>query len=103
MVSKLQLSENSSKNYTNIAIDLILKLGTLFLIIFLCFKILRPFLGMLLWGLVISIILFPVFHKLYGWVGKRNKLASIVVMVVVLSMLVFPSIWLQQFLGLIMI
>jgi len=94
MVSKLKSPENGSKNYTNIAIDLILKLGTLFLIVFLCFKILRPFLSILLWGLVISIILFPVFHKLYRWVGKRNKLASIVVMVVVLSMLVFPSIWL---------
>ncbi len=94
MASKLNSLENSSKNYMNIAIDLILKVGTLFLILFLCFKILKPFLSILLWGLVISIILFPVFHKLYQWVGKRSKLASIVVMIVALSFLIFPSVWL---------
>ncbi len=94
MASKLNSPENSSKNHMNIAIDLILKVGTLFLILFLCFKILKPFLSILLWGLVISIILFPVFHKLYQWVGKRSKLASIVVMIVALSFLIFPSVWL---------
>lgn len=81
-------------NYVNIAIDLILKVGTLFLVIFLCFKILKPFLSMLIWGLIIAIILFPLFHRLRGWLGKRNKLSSVILTFVMLSVLVFPSIWL---------
>jgi len=94
MANKLIPPGNSNNNYLNIAFDLILKLGALFLLIFLCFKIIRPFLGILLWGMIISIILFPLFHTMYHWFGKRNKLTSFVVTIVALSLLVFPSIWL---------
>ena len=88
------LENQSNKQYVNIAIDLILKVGALFLVVFLCFKILKPFLGMLLWGLIIAIILFPVFQRLSLWLGKRNKLSSILLTLVALSILVLPSIWL---------
>jgi predicted PurR-regulated permease PerM len=88
------LGNQGNKRYVNIAIDLILKVGTLFLVVFLCFKILKPFLGMLLWGLIISIIIFPVFERLRGWLGKRNKLSATLLTLVALSILVLPSIWL---------
>ena len=94
MTNKTNSTDNQSNNYVNIAIDLILKVGTLFLVVFLCFKILKPFLGMLLWGLIIAIILFPVFQRLRNLLGKRNKLSSILLTVVALSILVLPSIWL---------
>lgn len=94
MATQLNSQENKSKNYVNIAIDLILKVGSLFLLIFLCFKILKPFLSILLWGLIIAVILFPVYHRLYQLFGNRNKLSSIVVMIVALSLMVVPSIWL---------
>ena len=89
-----QTDNKGSNNYVNIAIDLILKVGALFLVVFLCFKILKPFLGMLLWGLVIAIILFPLFERLRSILGKRNKLSSIILTLVALSILVLPSIWL---------
>ena len=57
MARQTKSQEDKSKNYVNIAIDLILKVGSLFLLIFLCFKILKPFLSILLWGLIIAIIL----------------------------------------------
>ncbi len=94
MAGQKNLSEKEKSNRVSGAIDLILKVGTLFLMIFLCFKILKPFLSLLLWGLIIAIILFPVFQQLNRWLGKRYKLSSILIMVVALSLLVFPSIWL---------
>jgi predicted PurR-regulated permease PerM len=94
MTNKANIPENQNNNHVKMAIDLILKVGTLFLVVFLCFKILKPFLGMLLWGLIIAIILFPVFQRLRGWLGKRNKLSSILLTAVALSILVLPSIWL---------
>ncbi len=66
MTNKTNSTDKQNNNYVNIAIDLILKVGTLFLVVFLCFKILKPFLGMLLWGLIIAIILFPVYFRLRG-------------------------------------
>ena len=94
MPGKTSDSNTGSNRQVNIAIDLILKVGTLFIVIFLCFKILKPFLGMLLWGLIIAIILFPIFMHLRNLLGKRNKLSSILLTVVVLSILILPSIWL---------
>jgi predicted PurR-regulated permease PerM len=94
MATKLNPPEKEGPQYVDIAIDLILKVGTLALVIFLCFRILRPFLSMLLWGLIIAIIMFPLFSRLRSWLGNRNKLTSILIMVVALAILVFPSIWL---------
>ena len=87
------MSKDNSK-YVKIAIDLILKVGALFLVVYLCFRILQPFLGMLLWGLIIAIILFPVFMYIRRMLGNRNKVSSILLTVLALSILVLPSIWL---------
>ncbi len=94
MTSKPSPPDSQNNNYVNIAIDLLLKVGALFLVVFLCFKILKPFLGMLLWGLIIAIILFPLYFRLRGWLGNRNKLTSIILTIVALSILTLPSIWL---------
>jgi len=94
MADKLNLSDKQDGNYVKIAIDLILKVGLLFLVIFFCFKILNPFIGILVWGLIIAIILFPLFQKLNSWLGKRNKLSSLIITLFFLSLLVLPSIWL---------
>jgi len=88
------LSSGSSTSYVKIAIDLILKVGSLFLVLFLCIKILNPFLSMLAWGLVIAIILFPLFQKLSGWLGKKRKISSLILTLFLLSLVVLPSIWL---------
>ena len=94
MAGKLNMNEKQNSNYVQIAIDLILKIGSLFLVIFLCFKIINPFISILIWGLIIAIILFPIFQKINGWFGKRNKLSSLIITLFFLALLVLPSIWL---------
>ncbi|MGW8317275.1 MAG: AI-2E family transporter [Bacteroidales bacterium] len=86
--------ENHDGNYVKTAIDLILKIGSLFLVVYLCIRILNPFLSMLVWGLVIAIILFPLFLKLDKWLGNKKKLSSLILTLVLLSLVVLPSIWL---------
>ena len=76
------------------AADLVLKLGVLVFILFLSFKIIWPFLGILVWSLVIAVILFPLAKRVSLWLGDRHKLASFLVTLVFFSLLVVPSIWL---------
>ncbi|MEN8229412.1 MAG: AI-2E family transporter [Bacteroidota bacterium] len=94
MADKINLNEKQEGNYVKIAIDLILKIGLLLLVIFLCFKILNPFISILMWGLITAIILFPLFQKINGWLGERNKLSSLIITLFFLSLLIIPSIWL---------
>ncbi len=82
------------KRIVNIAIDLILKLGGLFLVVFLCYKIVQPFINILLWSLIIAIILFPLFEFVSKLFRDRKKLAAIVISLAGLAVLVLPSIWL---------
>lgn len=94
MAGKSNIPEKQGNNYVNIAIDLILKVGSLFLVIFLCYKILKPFIGILIWGLIIAIILFPLYRKINEWFRKRNKLTSLIITLFFLTLLILPSIWL---------
>ncbi len=94
MANKADAPGNGQPRYVEIAIDLILKVGTLALVVYLCFRILKPFLSMLIWGLIIAIIIFPLFSRLRQWLGNRNKLTSLLITLVALAILVLPSIWL---------
>lgn len=94
MAKKRGPSDQRQNDMVNTTIDLILKVGLLFLVLFLTFKIVRPFLSILLWGLIVAIILFPLFRTLGNWLGRRYKLSSLVIIVGGLSLLVIPSIWL---------
>jgi len=85
---------NDNNKLFNTSLDLILKLGALFLVVFLCFKIIQPFISILLWGLIIAIIVYPLFRKLSQWFGNRDKLSSVVIMIIGLTIIVLPSIWL---------
>ncbi|MBA7566777.1 putative transport protein YdiK [subsurface metagenome] len=78
----------------NTAVDLTIKIGTLLLIIFLCFRILLPFTNILLWAMVIAIIMFPLYTRLGKAFGKRKKLAAVLLAFVALSILLIPSYWL---------
>ncbi len=94
MAKKSDIPAKEQNSIVNTTINILLKVGMLFLVIFLCFMIVRPFLGILLWGLIIAIILFPLFQKLNQWFGRRYKLSSLVIIIISLSVLVLPSIWL---------
>ena len=58
------------------AMDVAIRLAFVGLIVLWCTKILSPFIMPLLWGLIISVALYPVFLKLKGWLGGRNSLAG---------------------------
>lgn len=94
MKDKIGSSDKGQRSIVQITIEVLLKVGLLFLVIFLCFRIVQPFLSILLWGLIIAIILFPIFEHLSKWFGKRHKLSSLLITVAALSLLVLPSIWL---------
>jgi len=86
--------KNEKKRIVSIALDLILKLGSLFLVVYLCYKIVQPFVNILLWSFIIAIILFPLYEYLGKLFRDRKKMASLVLTLIGLSVLVLPSIWL---------
>ena len=56
-----------------------------------CFQILRPFVTVVMWGVIIAVALHPLYERLRGLLGGRTKLASIIFTVVILGLIVVPT------------
>jgi predicted PurR-regulated permease PerM len=75
-------------------IDTILRIVLLFLLIAWCIGIILPFLEPVIWGAVIAIGLHPFFAMIKRWVGNRNTLAGVLLILLMLVILLLPTAWL---------
>ncbi len=78
---------------TTIAIDIFIRLGFLLLLIAWCFQIILPFSGVILWGIILSLALDPVYKILIKKLGDKPKLASFIIVLCGLIVILVPS-WL---------
>jgi predicted PurR-regulated permease PerM len=62
------------------------------LLAFALFRILQPFIGSILWGLLLAFLLFPVNVKLRRALGGRRSAAAIVLTLAVILLLVGPAV-----------
>lgn len=73
--------------------ETILRLGCAFLVLAFCFKLLIPFLIPTLWGIILAIILYPLFDFLQQQLKGRKTLASVLITVVIVGLLIIPVIY----------
>ncbi|MCT4624540.1 MAG: AI-2E family transporter [Schleiferiaceae bacterium] len=71
-------------------IDVVIRISALVVIIAWSFQILKPFLSILVWSLIISIALFPVQKKLSELLNNRNKLAAMLITLGMLILIILP-------------
>lgn len=74
-------------------------LGALALILILFFRILQPFIGPLLWGIILSVTSWPLFARLRRVFGGHGGLAAFVMVLLLLVILVVPLGMLTRSLG----
>ena len=77
-------------------IDIVIRLGVLALVVIWCFQILQPFVIPLIWGIIIAVAIFPVYHKLSDLLNGRRKLAATLVALLVLVLLMVPTVMLAK-------
>ena len=82
----------NDRDFTKNTIEAAIRLGLLMLLTYWCFLILRPFLVILLWAVIIAVAIFPIFTKLRALLGGRNKLAATVYTLVALAILITPTV-----------
>ncbi len=75
-------------------IQLAVRLGLLALLIYWTFVLMRPFVPILAWSIVLTVALYPVFGLLARLLGGRPKLAAAVLTVVNLGIVIGPATWL---------
>ena len=77
-------------------IELAIRLGTLFVLLWWCFTIIQPFVMIVVWGIVVAIAIYPVFASLAGMLGGRQKLAATLISLTLVAVLVVPSFLLTE-------
>lgn len=80
-----------NKTSTNRAIEIAIRLALIFLIVLLCFKIIEPFIVLVVWGAIIAVAIFPLYNKFAEAIGGRNKLAATLYALFTVALLVGPS------------
>ena len=75
-------------------IQLAIRLGLLAFLIYWTFVLIRPFVPILAWSIVLAVALYPVFNFLSRLLGGRRRLAAAILTVVNLGIVIGPATWL---------
>jgi len=84
--------KSDDEAYYDRAISIALKISFVAMLILLSYLILKPFLVMVLWGIIIAVGIYPIFRKLSSLLGDRDKLAAILITIFSLAVLIVPSV-----------
>jgi predicted PurR-regulated permease PerM len=74
-------------------IQLVIRLGLLAVLIFWTLVLIRPFVPILAWSVVLAVALNPVFERLAKILGGRPKLAATILTVISLAIVIGPATW----------
>jgi len=72
-------------------IEIYLKAALVFLIIYACFQIFKPFLLPVIWGIIIAVAIFPLHSGLTGRLKNRAGLSATLITLLLLAIIVIPS------------
>ena len=75
-------------------IQLAVRLGLLAFLLYWSFVIVRPFIPILAWSLVLTVGLYPLYNWLSGALGGRPLLATVIITVINLLIVIGPVTWL---------
>jgi predicted PurR-regulated permease PerM len=75
-------------------IQLAIRLGLLAFLIYWTFVLIRPFVPILAWSIVLAVALYPVFNLLARLLGGRPRLAAAILTAINLGIVIGPATWL---------
>jgi predicted PurR-regulated permease PerM len=93
-VSELEKRPSDRYRLNGDFVDLSLRLGLLGLLIYWSFVLVRPFIPILIWSIVLAVALYPVHDWSADRLGGRRGLAAVLITVLSLFVFIGPAIWL---------
>jgi predicted PurR-regulated permease PerM len=73
-----------------------LQIGALLLLLVMCFNIVRPFISIVVWALILAIAIYPLHVSLTAKLGGREKTSAVVFVLVGLAIILVPTILLGE-------
>ena len=90
----MNASDHPSSDKTLIArtLETTIHVGIVMLLLFWCFRIAQPFIQIFVWGIIISIAVFPWYRRLNSILKGRKKLAAALVTLLLLVIIILPCV-----------
>jgi predicted PurR-regulated permease PerM len=73
------------------AIEVTINIGLVILLIYWCFKIVQPFIEIILWGIIIAVAIHPSYERLKSALGGRGRLTASLITFLALILLLVPT------------
>src|SRR5215218_6921247 len=94
MTHRYKQDEHSRDDGPSAGIDLTIRLGVVALLLYFTFVLIRPFVGIFIWSVVVTIALYPFYSRLVNWLGGRRRLSAVVLTCLTFATVVGPVSWL---------
>jgi len=92
-------SSNQSSNdklFIARALEATIQIGLVVLLLYWCFRIGRPFIEIILWGIIIAVAIHPGYDRLKSALGGRGRLTATLITLFALIVLLVPTYMLSQ-------
>jgi predicted PurR-regulated permease PerM len=96
LAMETEYSPNGSQIQVRRALEVTIHVGLTLFLAAACLLILRPFLPLVVWGVVIAIAVFPAYRKLRNLLGGRGTLGAVLFTLIFLAVLIIPVILLTD-------
>lgn len=81
----------ADQNFQKNAMASFVQIGALFLLLLLCFRIIQPFVSIVIWAMIIAVALYPLHTVLAAKIGGREKTSATIFVLVLLGILLVPT------------
>lgn len=99
MNSPRELDHELEERVARRLLDVFIRVGLVFVLVWLCFHFFSPFLTMMLWALILAITLYPLHQMLANRIGGRQGHAATLIVVLGLCLIVAPTVMLGSSFG----
>ena len=84
-------SSQTDDRFLSNAMASFIQIGALLLLLMMCYKIIAPFISIVVWGVVISIGLYPAHQSLTAKLGGREKYSAMILVAIGLAIIIVPT------------
>lgn len=81
----------ADRNFQKNAMASFIQIAAVSILVILCFRIILPFIPLVVWGMIIAVALYPAHTKLAGKLGGRQKTSATILVLVGLAILLVPT------------
>ena len=87
---------SQEEKWVGLSIEILFKLGALAVLLIWCYRILEPFLIMIVWGMIIAVASFPTYEKLRTRFGLADGVAAVLMGGLLMTAIIVPVVMISD-------